>query len=78
MVYIVLIFSKQHHYLQVCICIQSCTYTCIVFQITKQDNFAEVVRDIAEYTMRDLLNPVSFLKTINLHIDRQLKQGILV
>lgn len=56
----------------------TCTYTGIVFQITKQDNFAEVVRDIAEYTMRDLLNPVSFLKTINLHIDRQLKQGILV
>lgn len=27
------------------------------YQITKQDNFAEVVRDIAEYTMRDLLNP---------------------
>lgn len=55
-----------------------CTYTGTVFQITKQDNFAEVVGDIAEYTMRDLLNPVSFLKTINLHIDRQLKQGILV
>lgn len=53
-------------------------YIGIVFQITKQDEFAEVVRDIAEYTMRDLLNPVSFLKTINLHIDRQLTQGILV
>uniref|UniRef100_K1PXL6 Spermatogenesis-associated protein 20 n=1 Tax=Magallana gigas TaxID=29159 RepID=K1PXL6_MAGGI len=28
-----------------------------ISKITKQDNFAEVVRDIAEYTMRDLLNP---------------------
>lgn len=53
-------------------------YIGIIFQITKQDEFAEVVRDIAEYTMRDLLNPVSFLKTINLHIDQQLTQGILV
>ena len=28
-------------------------------QITKQEEFAEVVQDIAEYIMRDLLNPVS-------------------